>query len=270
MRNPLMWIAAIATAILVGSAAQAQEVKSTYDIVKERGVLNAGLRNDYPPAGFVDKDGQWVGFDIDVAQYIADTLGVRLERVNVTSKTRVPLLINGNVDIVIATFGPTTERAQVVEFAGPYFIASMKVLTKKGSGIATTDDLAAPRKTGMVQGSADGPRLQRIQPNVELVYFQEWPLAALALKQGSVDAIYTADVTLGMIAKDDPTLEIVGRDDALDPFMLGLRQNDSKWRLFLEETIQRGWADGTLKAIYAKYLPDVTFELLLWPEFTQN
>lgn len=270
MKYRLLPMLFLALMFLVVREPKAEEPQSTLDVVKARGTLLAGLRNDYPPAGYVDEQGNWVGFDLDVAQLIADKLGVKLERVQVASKTRVPLLVNGNVDLVIATFGPTSERAEVVDFAGPYFIGSMKILTTKETGIQTTDDLAAPKRTGMVQGSADGPRLMSYQPDANLVYFQEWPQAVLALKQGQVDAVYTTDVTLATFAKKDPDLVIVGRNESPDPYMIGVRQNDSKWRLFLETTIMEAWSDGTLEKIYLNYLPEVTFTLQTWPEYGKD
>src|SRR2546429_5976836 len=70
------------------SLSSAQE--STYDVVKKRATLIAGVKNDYPPFGFVDGDGKWVGIEVDMSKYIADKLGVALKMEPVTSRTRIP------------------------------------------------------------------------------------------------------------------------------------------------------------------------------------
>src|SRR5437763_1453144 len=75
--------------------------ESTYDVVKKRATLIAGVKNDYPPFGFVDGDGKWVGIEVDMSKYIADKLGVALKMEPVTSRTRIPLLVNGNIDLIM-------------------------------------------------------------------------------------------------------------------------------------------------------------------------
>src|SRR5688572_33375047 len=98
MRKLLLFTAAIAAIALGASAAVAQE--STLDVVKKRVTLIAGMRNDFPPAGYINQQGQWVGFEIDLMDYIAKKLGVKVQREQVTSRTRIPMLVNYNVDVV--------------------------------------------------------------------------------------------------------------------------------------------------------------------------
>jgi polar amino acid transport system substrate-binding protein len=73
--------------------------KSVLDIVKERGVLRAGIRTDNPPHGFITQDGHWVGFDVDIAEAVAKELGVKLEKVKVDELTRISYLQTGQIDI---------------------------------------------------------------------------------------------------------------------------------------------------------------------------
>ena len=91
--------------MLVATTAVAQE--STLDVVKKRGTLIAGMRNDFPPAAYVNQQGEWVGFEIDLMEYIAKKLGVKLQKEVVTSRTRIPVLVNGNVDVAMAVMNPT-------------------------------------------------------------------------------------------------------------------------------------------------------------------
>src|SRR5437870_3017360 len=89
------------TAIVLHLPAYGQE--GTLDVVKKRGAVLAGVRNDFPPLGFTSQQGEWVGYDIELAQYVANKLGVKLEKVLITPATRVPMLVNGNVDFIMLT-----------------------------------------------------------------------------------------------------------------------------------------------------------------------
>src|SRR4051812_29469735 len=87
---------------------RSQQPVSTYDIVKQRGTVVVGLKNDYPPYGYLDSSGKWVGIEVEFAEYIATKLGVKLKMEAVSSRTRIPMLVNGNIDM-IATLSPTRE-----------------------------------------------------------------------------------------------------------------------------------------------------------------
>jgi polar amino acid transport system substrate-binding protein len=265
MKKVFRSAAALLLGLLVVSAAHAQE--STLDVVKKRGTLIAGIRNDFKPAAYLDANGNWVGFEVDLMNYIANKLGVKLKMEVVTSRTRIPMLLNGNVDMVMAVMNPTRERAQVIDFTQPYFLGGQALLVKKDSGIKSVDDLAG-KKVGTTQGSNDANGIKAFAPKAELVYFQEYPQAFLALKQGRIDAMSTTDLTLASFAKEDPSFVVIGPPFKPDPWVIGVRQNDSKWRLFLDETIMDAWADGTIAKLYEKHMGGkINFQLFLWPDY---
>lgn len=250
------------------SLSSAQE--STYDVVKKRGTLVAGVKNDYPPFGFVDADGKWVGIEVDMSKYIADKLGVALKMEPVTSRTRIPLLVNGNVDIIM-NINPTRERAKVVDFTRPWFQDGSTLLVYRGSGIQSVKDVAAPRKTGAAQGSANAAQVLALQPKADIVYFQEYPQGFLALKQKRVDSLTAGTITLLQLAKNSPELEVLSPPFNPDPSAIGVRYNDSKWRLAIEEIIMDAWADGTIAKLHEKFVGSpVTFKVELWPDYPQK
>ena len=223
MRKFLLLSAAIAALAIGASTAVAQE--STLDIVKKRGTLIAGMRNDFPPAGYINQQGEWVGFEIDLMDYIAKKLGVKVQREQVTSRTRIPMLVNNNVDVVMAVMNPTRERGQVIDFTQPYFLGGQALLVRKDSGVKSIADMAG-KKIGTTQGSQDALGVQAFQPKAELVYFQEYPQAFLALKQGRIDAMSTTDLTLNALSKGDPNFEVIQPPFKPDPWVLGVRHND--------------------------------------------
>ena len=134
----------VLTVAWVGPAA-AQE--STLDVVKKRGMLVGGVKADYPPFGYTDKDGQLVGFDIEIMNYLAKKLGVKLDLRPVTSANRIPMLSIDTGDVLAASFTITIEREKVVDFTIPYFLSGGSFIVKKGSGIKGYTSLAGKTVT---------------------------------------------------------------------------------------------------------------------------
>lgn len=97
------------------------------------GKIRVGIKFDQPGLGF-KKSGTYVGFDVDVAKYIAKKLGYSEDQIvwkEAPSKQREAMLQNGDVDFIVATYSITDERKKVVSFAGPYFVAGQDLLVRK-------------------------------------------------------------------------------------------------------------------------------------------
>uniref|UniRef100_UPI00397F1E0A transporter substrate-binding domain-containing protein n=1 Tax=Salmonella sp. s58760 TaxID=3159708 RepID=UPI00397F1E0A len=108
---------------------------------------------DVPNFGYKNPDtGEFEGLEIDIARKIADELGVEIEFTPVTAQTRGPLLDNGQVDMVIATFTITEERKLLYNFTTPYYTDAVGLLVNKDSGIKTFTDLDG-KTIGVAQGS---------------------------------------------------------------------------------------------------------------------
>src|SRR5208282_5770969 len=101
-------------AALIALTSSLAAAASTLDDVKARGKLIAGVRYDTAPYGYLDANGKVVGFDIDLISEVAKRLGVSVEFVQVTAKTRIPMLQSGKVDILAAALTHTREREQAV------------------------------------------------------------------------------------------------------------------------------------------------------------
>jgi len=260
-------------ALTVG-VATAQE-KSTLDAVKERGALIAGVKDSVVPFGFVDEAARdLVGFDVDVCRYIADELGVDLELKPVTSSNRIPMLTDGQVDILAATMTHKMERDEVIDFSITYFMDGQKLLTAADSGITSYEDLAG-MKVGSVKGSTSEKNIIGVQPDCEVVSFEGYPESFLALKQGKIVAMTTDSVILVGLKGSDPEPDkwaIVGEAFYIEPYGLGLPENDSEWRDFVNFTLIKMWKSGDWHEIYETWLgPDtnysmpLTWEMEIWP-----
>ncbi|PMP85396.1 MAG: adhesin, partial [Thermodesulfobium narugense] len=136
---------------IAGCSQQAQKPQESSAVppdikaIKDRGILNVGVKYDVPKFGYKDpKTGKVEGFEIDIAHEMAKKILGNPDKVNliaVTPKTRGPLLDNGEVDMVIATFTITPEREKSFNFSIPYFTDGVALLVKKDSGIKSFTDL---------------------------------------------------------------------------------------------------------------------------------
>ncbi|BDV00803.1 amino acid ABC transporter substrate-binding protein [Thermodesulfomicrobium sp. WS] len=267
-QRTLVILAALA---LGASAAHAGKL----DEVKSRGKLIAGVKDSQPPFGYVDEQTrQIVGFEIDICAALAKKLGVGLELKPVTSATRIPMLEQGAIDLIAATMTHKIEREEKIDFSITYFPATQKLLVHKDSGIKSVADLAG-KKVGSAKGSTSEQNIKKAQPECTVVSFETYPEAFLALKQGKVAAVTTdAPILLGIRNSDDHPEQwiIVGEDIAAEPYGIGLPENDSDFRDFVNITLMEMWKSGEYQQIYAKWFgPDTKFPLPLnwtmeiWP-----
>jgi polar amino acid transport system substrate-binding protein len=249
----------------LGSVAYADELAD----IKAKGVLVAGVKDAVVPFGYVDEQSkQIVGFDVDICGEIANKMGVKLELKPVTSATRIPQLSEGMVDIAACTMTRKVTREDVIDFSITYFMDGQKLLVKKGGKIKSYKDLAG-KKVGTAKGSTSEINMRTIQPKCTVLSFEGYPEAFLALKQGKVAAVTTDSVILiGLKGSDEnpEKWEIVGDFFSREPYGIGVRENESNLRDFVNKSLMEMWNDGTYKKIYEKWLgPQTKFYMpLTW------
>lgn len=137
-------VAAVAAAMFVG-ATSAYAMSCTNEVwnrVMNRGTLVVGVKADYKPWGYRDASGDIVGMEIDMAQDVADAMGVALELVAVQSSNRMQFLEQGRIDLMIATMSDRADRRKIVGIVGPnYYTSGTNVMAPKALGIDQWDDL---------------------------------------------------------------------------------------------------------------------------------
>lgn len=264
MQRVAVWL--LALAVVVGGFAAPLAAESTLEKVKKAGVLVAGVKYDFPPMGFIDKDtGKPAGFDVDLVNEIAKKLGVQVKFVQALSKTRIPLLINGNVDLISATMTHKRSRDEVIDFSMHYLVTGQRPITRQDTDITHVSQLAG-RRVAAVQGGNAGPNLLKVQPQATIVPFQEHTENLLALKQKKVDAVVTDDILIQWWAKNNPDLRVVGERYTIEPYGMGVRENDSDWRDFINNVILELWETRRYHELWRKWFPsDPDFELPWFP-----
>ena len=129
-------LGALASVVALGftfAATEANAANERFKRVLERGKLVIGVKADYKPWGFRDPSGKLIGMEIDMAQDVADALGVELELVPVQSSNRMQFLQQGKIDLMIATMSDRSDRRKIVGIVEPnYYTSGTNVLAKKG------------------------------------------------------------------------------------------------------------------------------------------
>ncbi len=238
--------------------------------IRDRGKLVAGVKYDFKPFGFLDEEGQVVGFDIDLIEAIAAEWEVEVEFVQVTSATRIPKLAAGEVDIVAASMTHKKERDATIDFSQTYFLDGQSLLVRRDARISGILDLDQ-KTVAAIQGSTSIDQIQvyadQNDVSIEILPFQEYTNALAALEAGQVDALTTDSVALSQFAKDNPELIVVGGLFTIEPYGLGLPAGDSYFKNLLDFSLQNLKEDGTYDRLYKKWFGDeaIPYEIEILP-----
>lgn len=170
--------------------AKGDVVYRTLDEIKESGTVKIGVFSDKNPFGYVDENGDYQGYDVYFAERIAKDLGVAVEYVSTDAANRVEYLKTGKVDIILANFTVTEERAESVDFALPYMKVALGVVSPDNALITSAEQLEG-KKLIVTKGTTAETYFSENYPNIELVKFDQYTEAYNALLDGRGDAFST-------------------------------------------------------------------------------
>lgn len=185
------------------TAADAGGAFRTLDEIKESGKIIIGVFSDKAPFGYVDENGAYQGYDVYFADRIGKDLGVNVEYVSLDPASRVEFVQTGKVDVVLANFTVTEERAQQVDFALPYMKVSLGVVSPDGNVITDVSQLDG--KTLIVcKGTTAETYFSENYPNVTLQKYDQYADAYNALLDGRGDAFSTDNTEVLAWALSNP------------------------------------------------------------------
>ena len=250
--------------------------QSTYNQIMEKGTVRIGVRNDNPPMSFINDNGDWVGFDVDLANALAAELGVAPELVVVDGTTRISFLQDGEVAMSVASMNHTRDRDDAIDFSITYFWDNQSFLVRKGT-YNSIDELMG-QTVAANAGSSAIPSWQEYSaamggPAPDIVEFDDKQAAMQALRDGAVEGYTEDNITMLSLAAGDPDLELLPGGHNPVQFGIGLPNNDSLWRDQVNYALQELWKDGTYQEIYDRWFvgPDKLVDLPLggqmevWP-----
>ena len=226
--------------------------------IRKREVLRVGIKVDVPLFGYLDSETNEIdGMEIDLAKALAkEILGDEnaISLVAVTAKTRGPLLANGGIDVIMATFTITEERKESYHFSDPYYVDEIGLLVLKDSSIRTIADMEG-KTVGVAQSGTARAALeshaQEMNLNIQYKEYANYPEIKAELLLGKVDAL-SVDKSILRGYIDDQTVLL---DDGFNPQEYGIatKLENKNLAKCVDDFVRKIKENGQLDAIVAKW-----------------
>ncbi len=165
--------------------ASENNVFRTLDEIKADGTINIGVFSDKNPFGYVDENGEYQGYDVYFAERIGKDLGVDINYVSTEAASRVEYLETGKVDIILANFTVTEERAEKVDFALPYMNVALGVVSHEDNVITDLSQVGADDQIIVISGTTAETYLEKNNPEIKLQKFDTYATAKTSFENGT-------------------------------------------------------------------------------------
>ncbi len=251
----------IAIIALVVSVAQTRESygAAVFDRIIKNGVVRIGLPYNLIPQGFLKANGDWVGFEVDLASEMARHMSLKLEKVKINESTWGQLLADGRIDAALCRIKHTRSLESTFDFSVAYFFDAPQILTAKGK-FKTAGQLKG-HKIAAVQGSSVEKAAMRLLGEAgdeaaekNVVSYPDRAACFLALGKDKVSGWIDSGITLLEYAARNPgRFDLIDASDTVEAVAVAVPQDDSAWRDLVNFTIQDMAADGSLKKIYDRW-----------------
>ncbi len=226
---------------------------STLQNVLKTKTLKVAVLPDFPPSSVQKPNGQFAGYEVDIAHELADSLGAKLQLVPANGDNRLPLLQSHRVDVNISSYTATNERAQSVAFTIPYVSHGAGVIYNKNNPIHNLSDLNG-KKVSVARGSTNDTIMTQEYPKADVVRFDTIADALAALKAGKVDAAVESYETVHDLAKQNPQLAVLNVPPISPAIVsMGILQGDQVWMNYLNNFIRNLISSGEDNKLYQKW-----------------
>lgn len=168
------------------AASGSSVVYRTLDQIKESGTINIGVFSDKNPFGYVDENGEYQGYDIYFGNRLGEDLGVEINYVSTEAANRIEYLQTGKVDVILANFTVTPERAEEVDFALPYMNVALGVVSPDSNVITSLDSWNADDQMIVISGTTAETYLTQNYPDIPLQKYDSYATAKSAMENGGV------------------------------------------------------------------------------------
>lgn len=233
------------------------EGSPTFDKMTKAGKVTIGVKEDQPGLGYLDATtGERSGFDIDIARWIAASLGFgddKIEFKPIASANREQAIVNGDIDYYVGTYSINDKRKELIDFAGPYFVTGQGLLVAKDAPEADKIEDFNGKTVCSATGSTP---IQNIKANFPEIKTQEYDLYSACVQDlldGKVDAVTTDQaILIGYAAQYPDEIKVTGGLFTEERYGVGLTKGDTA----LKDHINALFTDGgdTWKAIFDKNL----------------
>lgn len=241
------------TAFAIGIFGSAEARADNLQNIISRGVVRIAVPVDTPPFGFLGADRNPTGYDVEIAQMLAEALGVKLELEPTISSNRVPFLLTDKVDIVISNMGLTPERAKQIMFSQPYANNFSGVYGTADLPVSSADELGdytiAASKGTMVEMA-----LSKMSPDAKIMRTDDNPTAVMMYLSGQADLLAGEHITSKELAKQYPNSEFALKFKIRNaPVQMGVQMDQHNLLRWVDSFIFVIKGDGRLNALQMKY-----------------
>jgi len=203
------------------ASGDSKTVYRTLDEIKQSGTINIGVFSDKNPFGYVDENGEYQGYDVYFANRIGEDLGVDVNFVSTEAASRIEYLQTGKVDIILANFTVTKERAEEVDFALPYMNVALGVVSPESAPVTDIDNWNADDEMIVISGTTAETYLTANYPDIKLQKYDTYANAKNALENGNAAAWANDNTEVIAFALQNPGYTVgiptLGSQDTIAP-----------------------------------------------------
>ena len=235
---------------------QPTEPATLLEQIKAKGKVVVGTEAQYAPYEFKDLDANFVGCDMWLAQQIADSLGVELEVVDMAFDGIIPAVQSGQVDLGIAAFTNTPERAKEIDFSDLYETSAQLLIVKAGNADTySTKESLVGLKVGAQKGTIQSQLIQSALPESELFELEKYPALALEVQNGNIAGL-VVDQAVGeaLVATSNGALEVSNFEFSAEEASFGksvvIAKGNEDLVEAVNEVINKVTADGSYQKAY--------------------
>ena len=230
----------------------------TLDEIKESGTLVVGAFSDKNPFGYVDENGNYAGYDIELAERLAQDLGVEIEYVSTEAANRVEYLETGKVDIILANFTVTPERAEAVDFASPYMNVALGVVSHDDNVITDLSQIGADDEVIVITGTTAETYLTENNPEIKLQKYDTYASAKTAFENKNGVA-WANDNTEVIAFANEGSGYTVGIEElgSLDTIAPAVSKGNTTLLEWINEDMHKLGQEKFFHAAYEKTLLDI-------------
>lgn len=224
-------------------------------VLAEEGTWNLAINATFPPfESIAESTEEYVGIDIDIANYIAEKLGVEMEIQDMQFSALVPTLQSGRADLIISGISPTEERLEVLDFSDSYYYPMNAIICAEGAGYETLDALTG-KKIGVSMGTSYAEVAASVE-DAEVVEMDSTPLIVQDILNGRCDAGIFDATQAAVFVQENEGIEMYIIESNItreDSFAIALPK-DSEYVEQINEILAEMMEDGTFHDILVKYI----------------
>lgn len=259
MKKSILKIFAASALLLAALPLSAKPKFRTVDQIKKSKTIKIAVFSDKKPFGYVDEYGKYQGYDVYFAERIAKDLGVKVKYVPVEAAARVEVLQTGKVDLVLANFTVTPERAEKVDFALPYMKCALGVVSNEAKDYITDVEQLKGKTLIISKGTTAETFFTNNYPEVNLLKFDQYSEAYNALLDGRGVGLSTDNTEVLAWAIENPGFAVgidsLGSLDTIAPAVTKGNESLLKWLNDEIETLGKenffhADYEATLRAVY--------------------